>query len=51
MVRHYSLLPPVVRALLIVNVGMFMLQVASGGQLIYALALWPLESPGSTLFM
>ena len=51
MVRHYSLLPLVVRALLIVNVGMFMLQVASGGQLIYALALWPLESPGSTLFM
>jgi len=51
MVRRYLLLPPVVRALLIVNVGMFMLQIAIGGQLIYALALWPLESPSSTLFM
>jgi membrane associated rhomboid family serine protease len=51
MVRHYSLLPPVVRALLVVNVGMFMLEIASRGQVIYALALWPLESPGSTIFM
>jgi len=51
MVRRYSLLPPVVKALLVVNVGMFMLEIASGGQVIYALALWPLESPGSTISM
>ena len=51
MVRRYSLLPPVVRALLVVNVAMFMLAIASGGQMIYALALWPLELPGSPLSM
>ena len=51
MVRGYSLLPPVIKALLVVNVGMFMLEIASGGQVIYALALWPLEAPGSTMFM
>ena len=51
MVRRYSLLPPVVRSLLVVNVGMFLLEIAGGGQVIYALALWPLESPGSTLLM
>jgi hypothetical protein len=34
MVRRYSLLPPVVRALLVVNVAMFVLEIASGGQVI-----------------
>jgi membrane associated rhomboid family serine protease len=51
MIRRYSLIPPVVRALLVANVGMFLLEIASGGQLIYPLALWPLQSPGSTLSM
>jgi membrane associated rhomboid family serine protease len=50
MVRRYSLLPPVVRALLVVNVAMFVLEIASGGQVIYTLALWPLQSPGLTTF-
>ncbi len=31
-----------VQALLIINVGMFLLELSSGGQLIGALALWPL---------
>jgi membrane associated rhomboid family serine protease len=51
MVRRYSLIPPVVRALLIVNVGMFLLEIVSGGQLISLLALWPLGASGSTAFM
>jgi len=51
MLRRYSLIPPVVRTLLIVNVGMFLLEVVSGGQLISALALWPLGSSGSTVLM
>jgi len=52
MLRRYSLLPPVVRALLIANVGMFMLEVATGGsQIIYALALWPVQSPGLTMHL
>jgi len=50
MVRRYLLLPPVVRALLIANVAMFILEIASGGQVIYALALWPVQSPGLTVF-
>ena len=51
MVRRYSLIPPVVRALLIVNVGMFLLEIVSGGQLISVLALWPLGSSASTVLM
>jgi membrane associated rhomboid family serine protease len=51
MVRRYSLIPPVIQALLIVNVGMFLLEIVSGGQLINMLALWPLGSSGTTVFM
>jgi membrane associated rhomboid family serine protease len=51
MIRRYSLIPPVVRTLLIANVGMFLLEIASSGQLLYPLALWPLQSPGSTMSM
>jgi len=51
MIRRYSLIPPVVRALLIVNVGMFLLEIVSGDPLISALALWPLGTSGSTVFM
>ena len=51
MVRRYLLLPPVVRALLVLNIAMFVLEIASAGQVIYSLALWPLESPGSMMFM
>jgi membrane associated rhomboid family serine protease len=51
MIRRYSLIPPVVRALLIVNVGMFLLEIFSGGQLISALALWPLGSTASTVLL
>jgi len=51
MVRRYSLIPPVVQALLIVNVGMFLLEIVSGGTLINVLALWPLGSSGTTVFM
>ena len=50
MPRRYSLIPPVVRALLIVNVGMFLLEIVTGGQLINALALWPLGSSASAMF-
>jgi membrane associated rhomboid family serine protease len=49
MVRRYSLIPPVVQALLIANVGMFVLEIVSGGRLINVLALWPLGS-GSMVF-
>jgi len=51
MVRRYSLIPPVVQALLIVNVGMFLLEIVSGGTLINVLALWPLGSSGTTVLM
>ncbi|MBT8118918.1 MAG: rhomboid family intramembrane serine protease [Gammaproteobacteria bacterium] len=51
MVGRYSLLPPVVRALLVLNIAMFVLEIASAGQVIYSLALWPLESPGSMMLM
>jgi len=37
----YSILPPVVKLLLIVNVVMFLLELSFGNQLIAALALWP----------
>lgn len=37
----YSILPPVVKLLLIVNVVMFLLELSFGNQLIASLALWP----------
>ena len=44
---HYSLLPPVVKALLIANGLMFVLELSYGESLIASLALWPLNEPGS----
>ncbi len=44
---RYSLLPPVVKSLLIANGLMFILELSYGGQLITALALWPLDQSGS----
>jgi rhomboid family protein len=44
---HYTLLPPVVKALLVANGLMFVLEIAYGEPLITALALWPLVQPGS----
>lgn len=38
-------LPPVTRALLVVNVGVFLLQLATGNALIRPFALWPTASP------
>jgi membrane associated rhomboid family serine protease len=43
-------MPPVVRALLIINASMFLLEIVNTGPLINALALWPLESPAWTTF-
>lgn len=42
-----SLLPPVVRTLLIANGLMFLLELTYGEPLITALALWPLDAAGS----
>lgn len=50
MLRRYSFTPPVVQALLIVNVGMFLLEIVTAGRLINALALWPLQPSGSAAF-
>ena len=50
MVRRYSLIPPVAQALLIFNGGMYLLEIYAGGQLINALALWPLGLSGPTVF-
>ncbi len=43
--RRYSTALTVVQILLIINGGMFLLELSSGGQLIDALALWPMGSP------
>ena len=43
MLRSYSLLSPVVQVLLIANGAMFLLEIYSGGPLIDALALWPVD--------
>ena len=43
-------MPPVVQALLIINGGMFFLELYTGGQLINALALWPLALSSTTAF-
>lgn len=45
-----SLLSPVVQTLLILNGGMFLLELYTGGQLINTLALWPLGLSGTTMF-
>ena len=50
MARRYSLISPVVRALLIINGGMFLLEVYSSGRFINTLALWPLGPSGMTAF-
>lgn len=45
--RHYSLLPPVVKALLVANIAVFGLQLTFGNPLFLWFALWPLAgSPG-----
>lgn len=49
MVRLYSI-PPVVKALLILNGAVFLLELYSGDQLINTLALWPLGSSAAPLF-
>jgi membrane associated rhomboid family serine protease len=53
----YSIVPPVIKALLIANGGMFLLQLSFDNTLIQHLALWPLDLTGrlvaydlSTLF-
>ena len=48
--RRYLAMPPVVQALLIINGGMFFLELYNGGQLINALALWPLGLSSTTAF-
>jgi membrane associated rhomboid family serine protease len=45
----YSLLPPVVKSLLVANGLMFILELSYGEPLITALALWPLDPRGSLL--
>ena len=49
MISRNSLLSPLVRALLILNGGMFLLEIYTGGRLISVLALWPLGISGSTV--
>jgi len=44
-VNSYSLVPDVVKFLLITNGLMFVLEMSMGSQLITALALWPLNTP------
>lgn len=46
----YSFLPPVVKMLLIANVGMFLLELSYGNQLIAGLALWPWDSSSRVAF-
>ena len=50
MPRYNTLLPPVVQALLVLNVGMYLLELYTGGRLINALALWPLPASGPPVF-
>jgi len=49
-IRSYFANTTVVKALLIVNGAVFLLELYAGGPLIGALALWPLTSPGPTVF-
>ena len=46
----YSLIPPVVKSLLIVNGVMFILQIYMGNTLIRELALWPLDMTSMASF-
>lgn len=48
--RSYSAMPPVVQALLVLNVGMFLVELSTGGQMIASLALWPLGAAAPSLF-
>lgn len=50
MPRRYSVLLPVVQALLIINGGMFLLELVVGDRLIDMLALWPVGVSGVPLF-
>ena len=43
MLKRYSFLSPVVQGLLVVNGGMFLLELYNSGPLIKALALWPVD--------
>lgn len=47
---RYSLLPPVVKILLIANGVLFVAEMSIGPQLISALALWPLSGTSPSLF-
>jgi len=40
--QHYSSLPPVIKILLLANIGVFLLEVPYARQLISSFALWPL---------
>ena len=48
--RRYSTVLTVVQILLIINGGMFLLELSSSGQLISALALWPVGLSPTPLF-
>ena len=49
--RSYSAMPSVVQALLIANIGMFVLELSgAGNQLVSLLALWPLGTSSTLLF-
>ena len=48
--RSYSVLPPVVKALIITNGIMFLMEMSSGNSLIAGLALWPWQT-NSGLFV
>jgi len=50
MASRYIQIPSVVRTLLIVNGGIFLLEIYTGGRLINSLALWPLGLSGLTRF-
>lgn len=50
MARRYSLIPPVIQVLLIVNGSMFLLEFFSGSQLINVLALWPVGWTDTMVF-
>ena len=43
MLKRFSFISPVIQGLLIVNGGMFLLELYNGGPLINALALWPVD--------
>ena len=49
-VRPYSVVPPVVQALLVLNGILFLLELYIGDQLVNKLALWPLGMSATPLF-